>query len=80
MSGRNLSLAERLSFIAREELHLDEIRAAAAIGIAAIERGDYITITTPRDASALRDRVNARAKKRIEATNEEHGSDTGALF
>src|SRR2546422_648648 len=66
--------------IACEEAHLDEIRAAAATGIAAIERGDYVTIATPRDARALRDRINARAKKRIEAMNEEPDSDSATTM
>jgi antitoxin ParD1/3/4 len=49
------------------DAHLQEIRAAAAQGIAAIERGEFVTIATRRDAASLRARINARAKKRLAA-------------
>lgn len=52
--------------VASEEAHLDEIRAAASAGIAAIERGDYATIATRRDATALRQRIKRRVKKRLD--------------
>ncbi|HEY1931310.1 MAG TPA: hypothetical protein VGG99_04800 [Acetobacteraceae bacterium] len=39
----------------------DELIAAAAEGMAAIERGDYVTISSAEDVEALRERVWNRA-------------------
>jgi antitoxin ParD1/3/4 len=57
--------------VACEEAHLDEIRAAAAEGIAAIERGDYVTVASRQDARALRGRIRARAGQHLEAEERE---------
>lgn len=62
--------------VAREEAHLDEIRAAAAEGIAAIERGEYVTVAARRDAEALRGRIRTRAKRRVEAEEREARRET----
>ena len=40
----------------------DAVIAAAKEGIAAIERGEYVTIATQADRDALWERVNAKAK------------------
>jgi antitoxin ParD1/3/4 len=47
--------------LALEAAHLDEIRAAAQQGIAAIERGQYVTVASSEDARAIRERINRRA-------------------
>jgi antitoxin ParD1/3/4 len=50
--------------IVLEQAYLDEIRAVAAAGIAAIDQGNYVNIAGRRDASALRARINARVAER----------------
>ncbi|MDR3435545.1 type II toxin-antitoxin system ParD family antitoxin [Telmatospirillum sp.] len=44
---------------------IEEIKAIAARGRADFERGDYITINTPDEAQALRQRLRAEARARV---------------
>jgi len=50
----------------REEAYLEEIRAAAAVGIRDIEQGRFSDIRSPDDAVSLRRRIEARAQERLE--------------
>ena len=51
--------------------------AAAKEGIAAIERGEYVTIATQADRDALWERVSARAKILLEEMRPDDPQDTG---
>ena len=53
------------------DAQLEEIKAIGARGMAAIERGDYVTISTPEDAAALRQSIRARVLEGLEHTEEE---------
>jgi antitoxin ParD1/3/4 len=57
--------------LSREEAYLDEIRAAALVGIRDIEQGRYTDIRSPDDARSLRRRINSRAKEQFETPDYE---------
>lgn len=46
-----------------QEAYLDEVRSAAARGIADIERGRFTTVNSSDDARGLRARINERAEQ-----------------
>ena len=45
--------------------YLDEVRSAAARGIADIEHGRFTTVSSSDDARALRARINERAEQLV---------------
>lgn len=51
--------------VALEEAHLAEIHAAAARGMADIDQGHSVTVETPADVQALRERIRTRAQQRL---------------
>ena len=79
--GRAANAAELLDEAVRryvEDLDRDEaaLIAAAREGLAAVEEGDYVTISGPKDLAALRDRLWERAAKAI--TERDPGDPTGS--
>jgi|SRR6185312_5669368 len=57
--------------LAREEAYLEEIRAAALVGIRDIEQGRYTDIRSPGDARSLRRRINSRVIEQLGAPDYE---------
>jgi antitoxin ParD1/3/4 len=51
--------------LSREEAYIEEIRAAALVGIRDIEQGRYTDIRSPADARSLRRRINDRVRERL---------------
>jgi Arc/MetJ-type ribon-helix-helix transcriptional regulator len=51
--------------LSREEAYLEEIRAAALVGIRDIEQGRYTDIRSPVDARSLRQRINSRVREQL---------------
>lgn len=56
----------------------DTMIAAAEEGVAAIERGDYVTISSPGDLATWSDRVWARAMELAQEMKEAGSTGTGS--